>query len=118
MALKETPIRPKKSTVQLMFNTHDPLEEIHHGNALISRKRPMNKLVLSTHPRESSTHERAIEDLARQSHVSIDQVAQLYERELAALKIGARVTGFLTILTTRKVREILRTLVTDSTLTL
>ena len=27
MALREKPIRPKKSTVQLMFNTHDPLEE-------------------------------------------------------------------------------------------
>ena len=27
MAPREKPIRPKKSTVQLMFNTHDPLEE-------------------------------------------------------------------------------------------
>jgi hypothetical protein len=70
----------------------------------------MNRFSSSTHPRESSTHERAIEDLARQSHVSIDQVAQLYERELAALKVGARITGFLIILTTRKVREILRQL--------
>jgi hypothetical protein len=68
----------------------------------------MNRLSSSTHPRESSTHERAIEDLARQSHVSINQVAQLYERELAALKVGARITGFLTILTIRKVRELLR----------
>ena len=59
-------------------------------------------------PRDSSTHERAIEALARQSHVPIDQVAQLYERELAMLAVGARITGFLTILTTRKVREILR----------
>ena len=24
-------IRPKKSNVQLMFNTHDPLEEIHRA---------------------------------------------------------------------------------------
>jgi uncharacterized protein len=31
MALREKPIRPKKSTVQLMFNTHDPLEEIHRA---------------------------------------------------------------------------------------
>jgi hypothetical protein len=87
-------------------------------HTLISRKRPMNSLSSSTHPRESSTHARAIEALARQSHVSIDHVAQLYERELAALKVGARITGFLTILTTRKVREILRTLVTGPTLTL
>ena len=60
------------------------------------------------HPRDSSTHERAIAALARESHVPIDQVAQLYEHELAVLKVGARITGFLTILTTRKVREILR----------
>jgi len=59
-------------------------------------------------PSESSTHERAVEALARQSHVSIDHVAQLYAHELAALTVGARITGFLTILTTRKVREILR----------
>jgi hypothetical protein len=78
----------------------------------------MDRLLSSTHPHESATHARAIETLAQQSHVSIDQVAQLYERELAALKVGARITSFLTILTTRKVREILRTLVTGSTLTL
>ena len=81
---------------------------LHHGNMLTLRKRPMHRLSSSTHPRESSTHERAIEALARQSHVPIDQVAQLYERELTALTVGARITGFLTILTTRKVREILR----------
>jgi len=68
----------------------------------------MNRLSSSTHPRESSTHERAIEALARQSHVSIEQVAQLYAHELAVLTAGARITGFLIILTTRKVREILR----------
>ena len=75
---------------------------------LTPRKRHMNRLSSSTHPRESSTHERAIEALARASHLPIDQVAQLYEHELTVLKVGARVTSFLTILTTRKVREILR----------
>jgi hypothetical protein len=68
----------------------------------------MHRLSLSTHPDESTTHERAIEALARQSQVPIDHVAQLYERELAVLTVGARITGFLTILTTRKVRELLR----------
>src|ERR1051326_7236946 len=61
-------------------------------NTLISRKRPRNKLFSSPPPRDSATHERAIEDLARQSHVSIDHVAPLYERELAALTVGARIT--------------------------
>jgi hypothetical protein len=77
-------------------------------HTLTSRKRPMNRLSSSTHPRESSTHERAIEALSRQSHLSIEQVAQLYAHELAVLTAGARITGFLTILTPRKAREILR----------
>ena len=81
---------------------------LHHGNILTLRKRPMHRLSSSTPPRESTTHERAIEALAQQSHVPVDQVAQLYERELTSLTVGARITGFLAILTTRKVREILR----------
>jgi Protein of unknown function (DUF3562) len=68
----------------------------------------MNRLSSSTHPGESSAHERAIEALARESHVPIDHVAHLYEHELAVLTVGARITGFLPILTIRKVREILR----------
>ena len=80
---------------------------LHHGNILTLRKRHMHRLSSSTPPRESTTHERAIEALAQQSHVPVDQVAQLYERELTALTVGARITGFLAILTTRKVREIL-----------
>src|SRR5919201_3613767 len=67
----------------------------------------MNRLASSTQPRESSAHERAIEALARQAHVPIDEVAQLYEYELAGLTVGVRITGFLPILTMRKVREIL-----------
>ena len=31
MASREKLLRPKKSTVQLMFNTHDPLAEIHRA---------------------------------------------------------------------------------------
>ena len=81
---------------------------VQHGNVLILRKRHMYKLSSSIHPGGSALHERAIETLARQSHVPIDQVTRLYERELAALTVSARITGFLTILTTRKVRAILR----------
>src|SRR5437870_8751400 len=61
----------------------------------------MSRFSSSTHPGESSTHERAIEALARQSHVPIDHVAQLYEYALAVLTVGARITGFLTILMAR-----------------
>ena|SRR6187431_1321470 len=81
---------------------------LQHGNVLILRKRPMHRLASSTHSDGSAPYERAIETLARQSHVPVDQVTRLYECELAALAVSAPITGFLTILTTRKVREILR----------
>ena len=68
----------------------------------------MHKFSSSTPLRDSSTHERAIEALARQAQVPVAHVAQLYERELAALTVGARLTGFLPILTIRRVRDILR----------
>jgi hypothetical protein len=68
----------------------------------------MTMLPSATHPHNSAAHEGAIEALAREAHVPIEQVAQLYAHELAVLTAGARITGFLTILTTRKVREILR----------
>jgi hypothetical protein len=48
-------------------------------------RRPSRDLPPSP-PSESSTHERAIEALARAAHVPIDHVAQLYAHELAALK--------------------------------
>ena len=32
MTARDKRIRPKKSIVQLMFNTHDPLEEIHRAD--------------------------------------------------------------------------------------
>lgn len=68
----------------------------------------MDRRALLTHPYESSLHERAIEALARQAHVPIEHVAQLYTHELAVLTVGARITSFLSILTIRKVRELLR----------
>ena len=68
----------------------------------------MTMLASATHPHHSAAHEGTIEALAREAHVPIEQVAQLYAHELAVLTAGARITGFLTILTTRAVREILR----------
>lgn len=57
---------------------------------------------------EETHHQRAIESLAEQARVPIDEVAQLYEAKWAALRVGARITTFLAILTIRGVREILR----------
>jgi len=67
----------------------------------------MTLFASATYPHNSATHE-GIEALAGEVHVPIEQVAQLYARALAVLTAGACITGFLTILTTRTVREVLR----------
>ena len=57
---------------------------------------------------KGSQQRRAIEFLARESQVPINEVARLYEDERAALEVGARITGFLPIFAIRKIRELLR----------
>ena len=58
--------------------------------------------------RKQSNPDPAIAFLARESQVPIDDVARLYGNELARLKVGARIHGFLAIFAFRKVREMLR----------
>jgi len=55
-----------------------------------------------------SLQQRSIEFLAEESRVPIDEIAQLYEVERAALEMGARITRFLPIFALRKVRAALR----------
>jgi len=67
---------------------------------------------MPSHPTPTPAHasavaQRDVEALAREAHVPLDTVAQLYAREWAALAAQARITTFLPILTTRKVRTIL-----------
>jgi hypothetical protein len=57
---------------------------------------------------KKSHQQRAIAFLAQETQVPLDEVARLYEDEWAELEEGARITGFLAILTTRNVREMLR----------
>ena len=59
-------------------------------------------------PGKKSHQQQAIEFMAQESQVPIDEVARLYEDERAELEAGARLTGFLPIFAIRKVREILR----------
>ncbi len=59
-------------------------------------------------PGRKSSQERAIELLAQESQVPVDEVARLYRNEWAVLEDGARITGFVAILATRNVRETLR----------
>jgi hypothetical protein len=50
----------------------------------------------------------AVEFLAHEAHVPIDDVAHLYGNELAKLEVGARIKSFLPIFALRNVRDILR----------
>jgi hypothetical protein len=55
-----------------------------------------------------SHQQRAIEGLARESQVPVNEVAQLYEDARAELEVGARIRGFLGIFALRNVRKMLR----------
>lgn len=55
-----------------------------------------------------SPQDPAVEFLAKELHMPIDDVASLYGKELAKLTIGARVTAFLSIFAIRNVRTMLR----------
>ena len=57
---------------------------------------------------KESHHERALEFLAEESQVPVNEVARLYEDARAELEAGARVRSFLGIFALRKVRNTLR----------
>ncbi len=53
-------------------------------------------------------HQRVVAFLATKCTQPIDEVARLYELEWAALEATARIKGFITILTIRRVRDLFR----------
>jgi len=57
---------------------------------------------------KESHHQRAIESLAEESQVPLNEVARLYEDARARLEVGARIKGFLGIFAIRNVRKMLR----------
>jgi hypothetical protein len=57
---------------------------------------------------EKTLHARAIKTLARDLKSPEAQISQIYELELEKLKVDARVKEFLTVLVSRRIREILR----------
>ncbi len=63
---------------------------------------------MDAQPGKKSHQQQAIEFLAQESQVPIDEVARLYEDERAGLEVGARLSGFLPIFAIRRVREMLR----------
>lgn len=62
---------------------------------------------METEPRPRSDEDPAIEFLARESHVPVGDVEQLYVHELAKLAVGARINSFLSIFAIRNVRKML-----------
>jgi hypothetical protein len=48
-----------------------------------------------------------IQDLARQTQRPVDEVRTVYEQQLALLEADAKVKTYLTILATRRARELL-----------
>ena len=63
---------------------------------------------MSAPPEKQPDQTRIVALLAMQFQLSVEDVTALYEREHAALAIGAHVTKFLHILTLRHVQDILR----------
>ena len=58
--------------------------------------------------KEAIRHERAISSLRNRSGAPLAEVRHLFAQELARLELGASVRSHLSILTTPKVRAILR----------
>ena len=57
---------------------------------------------------KSQSHESSKEAIAKETRTSIDEVAKIYEQELTQLSSGARITQFLGVLTSKRVRMRLR----------
>jgi uncharacterized protein DUF3562 len=56
---------------------------------------------------KESHHQRAIESLAEESQVPVNEIARLYEDARAELEAGARIRSFIGIFALRKVRKTL-----------
>ena len=56
----------------------------------------------------TATHERSKEAIARETDTSIDEVDRIYEEELSDLSSDAKITQYLGVLTTKRVRARLR----------
>ena len=56
----------------------------------------------------SKNHQTSKEAIAEETHTSIDEVDKIYEQELRVLASDAKITQYLGVLTTRRVRAKLR----------
>ena len=53
-------------------------------------------------------HQHSKEAIAQETHTSLDEVERIYEQELTQLSSGAKITQFLGVLTSKRVRMRLR----------
>jgi hypothetical protein len=56
----------------------------------------------------TKNHQTSKEAIAEETHTSIDEVEKIYEQELTQLASKAKITQYLGVLTTRRVRARLR----------
>lgn len=56
----------------------------------------------------TKNHQTSKEAIAEETHTSMDEVEKLYEQELTLLASEAKITQYLGVLTTRRVRARLR----------
>lgn len=56
----------------------------------------------------TAKHDQIIESLAKEMHVSIDRVREIYESERSKLDADARVKTFVSVIATRLVRNALQ----------
>jgi hypothetical protein len=56
----------------------------------------------------TKNHQTSKEAIAEETHTSIDEVEKIYDQELTQLSTGAKITQFLGVLTTKRVRMRLR----------
>ena len=56
----------------------------------------------------TKNHQSSKEAIAEETHTSMDEVEKIYEQELTLLASDARITQYLGVLTTRRVRARLR----------
>jgi hypothetical protein len=56
----------------------------------------------------TKNHQTSKEAIAAETHTAIDEVDKIYEQELTQLSTGAKITQFLGVLTTKRVRMRLR----------
>ncbi|HET9445141.1 MAG TPA: DUF3562 domain-containing protein [Steroidobacteraceae bacterium] len=56
----------------------------------------------------TKNHQTSKEAIAKETHTSMDEVEKIYEQELTQLASGAKITQYLGVLTTRRVRARLR----------